>query len=101
MTDRRDAQRHPMQPVDFDGKAQPHSERGVIRFKLNAIVQWLLDNGGKDLNDIARQDFTDADRTQFAQLIGYSVSGWGDLSYVSDEDYETASIATERVWKGK
>ncbi|HEY9661654.1 MAG TPA: hypothetical protein V6C65_24625, partial [Allocoleopsis sp.] len=28
---------------------------------------------------------------QFAQLIGYSLSGFGDLSYVSDETYAAAS----------
>jgi len=34
--------------------------------------------------------FNDEEREQFAQLIGYSVSGFGDLSYVSDETFETA-----------
>ena len=33
------------------------------------------------------------DRAQFAQLIGYSVSGWGDLSYVADEAIVAADTA--------
>ncbi len=65
---------HPMQPLVLDD--------GVVRFKSNAIVRFLLDHGGYDLNRLALLHFTDEDRAQFAQLIGYSVSGWGDLSYV-------------------
>ena len=66
---------HPMQPVVVD----PH---GVIRFKANAIVQYLLDAGPFDMNHLAVMPFSEADREQFAQLIGYSVSGAGDLSYI-------------------
>jgi len=66
----------PTQPVHTD-------EHGVIRFVKNTIVRRLLDEGGIDLNDIARwADVTNAEHQQFAQLIGYSVSGYGDLSYV-------------------
>jgi hypothetical protein len=65
---------HPMQPIVLDCD-------GVARFRGNRIVRFLLDYGGIDLNQIARADFTRADRQQFAQLIGYSVSGYGDLSY--------------------
>ena len=63
-------------------------QHGVRRFKANAIVEYLLNNGPFDMNHLARLDFPDADRVQFAQLIGYSVSGWGDLPYVSDEDWD-------------
>ncbi len=34
--------------------------------------------------------FPREDWVQFAQLIGYSVSAWSTLSYVSDEDYSAA-----------
>jgi hypothetical protein len=71
---------HPIQPLEFDG-------HGVLRFKSNAIVRHLLDHGGIDLNQIAMLDFSQEDREQFAQLIGYSHSGSGDLSYVSDETW--------------
>jgi hypothetical protein len=76
----------PMQPIVF-------AERGVIRFKQNAIVRHLLDyasSRGCSLNELARMDFSDDDRMQLAQLIGYSVSGYGDLSYASRESVERA-----------
>ena len=73
----------PMQPLAYD-------EKGVLRFKANAIVQYILDNGGTDLNKIACLPFSKEDRQQFAQLIGYSLSGYGSLSYVDNESYETA-----------
>jgi len=40
--------------------------------------------------------FPQEDREQFAQLIGYSLSGFGELDYVSDETYEVA----ERMLRG-
>ena len=66
---------HPIQPIICD-------QHGVVRFKSNGIVRYLLDHGGFDMNAIARLPFDLRDREQFAQLIGYSVSGFGDLSYV-------------------
>ena len=77
--------KHPIQPLSID-------DDGVLRFKSNAIVRYLLDNGGLDMNDLAVvQEFTNEDHEQFAQLIGYSLSGFADLSYVSDKAYESAS----------
>jgi len=61
------------------------------RFVPNKIVEYLLDNGGIDMNELAVQGFTQEDREQFAQLIGYSLSGYAGLSYVSDEAYNAAS----------
>lgn len=76
--------KHPIQPLGKD-------ESGTLRFKKNHIVEYLLDHGGIDLNDIARKDFPDEDRQQFAQLIGYSLDGYSDLSrYVDDEAYFVA-----------
>ena len=78
---------HPMQPIEPDTD-------GVDRFRANAIVRAFLDEATKagilDLNKIACMDFSDEDRRQFAQLIGYSVGGYGELSYVSDPDYAAA-----------
>ena len=76
--------RHPVQPLVYD-------EHGVFRFKKNAIVRFLLDNGNFDLDKLGRLNFTDGDWEQFAQLIGYSVSGFSDLSYVSEETLALAS----------
>lgn len=66
-----------------------------MRFKANAIVRHLLDNGGIDLNAIAMLSFSQEDREQFAQLIGYSLSGFGELSYVSDETYNAADKSVD------
>lgn len=69
--------KHPMQPLVTDPS-------GVIRFKGNAIVRHLLDvvreHKLADLNSLACKDFTKDDWTQFMQLIGYSVSGFGELT---------------------
>lgn len=70
---------HPQQPTELD-------EHGTRRFKDNAIVRFLLDNGPFDLNNLALRHFTNEDRRQFAQLIGYSVCGYEDLSYVQDTE---------------
>lgn len=80
----------PMQPLAKDGQ-------GVVRFRQNAIVSYLLDNGGIDLNRIGLLGFSDEDATQFAQLIGYSLSGFHELSYVSDEDAHAASAEAKRL----
>lgn len=65
--DKRDALPHPIQPVAEDA-------HGIVRFKQNAIVVHLLEHGGIDLNTIARLPFSDEDREQFTQLIGYSIA---------------------------
>lgn len=48
------------------------------------------------MNALTQMDFTDDDREQFAQLIGYSLSGYGDLSYVSNESFEVAFAIAEK-----
>lgn len=81
----------PMQQIQRDAQ-------GVIRFRANEIVQLLLDSGPFDLNKLARLDFLDADRRQFAQLIGYSVSGYGGLSYAQGhESVERADKIAEAM----
>ena len=82
---------HPTQPLELDN-------HGTLRFKENKIVSFLLNAGPFDLNQLALMSFTNEDREQLAQLIGYSLSGFGDLSYVSDETYERAG---EEEVKGK
>ena len=78
---------HPIQPLIED-------EQGVVRFKANEIVSYLLvcgrDGKKTDMNEIARLNFSRSDREQFAQLIGYSHSGASELSYMSEEVLETA-----------
>lgn len=79
---------HPIQPVGL-------APDGFLRFKKNEIVCLLLDIGPHDMNSLAMKGFSREDREQFAQLIGYSLSGFGELGYVSDETYETAERMTE------
>lgn len=67
-------------------KRHPNQEIVDGRFVKNAIVEFLLDLGPFDLNDLARRDFTPEDRRQFAQLIGYSIDGYSSLSYVDDAE---------------
>lgn len=76
----------PMQPVIM--------VEGVARFRANAMVDKVLEHSqrhGFGLNELACQEFTAQERMQFAQLIGYSVSGYGELSYVSDASYYAAA----------
>jgi hypothetical protein len=74
---------------------------GVIRFHKNAIVAFLLDAGPFDLNQLAMMPFSNEDREQFAMLIGYSVSGFGDLPYVSDDTHAEAQAAADALPKKK
>lgn len=75
--------KHPIQPIELN-------EHGTARFKENTIVSFLLDAGQFDMNSLALMKFSDEDRTQFAQLIGYSLGGFGDLPYVDDDTYNAA-----------
>jgi hypothetical protein len=61
---------------------------GVLRFVGNPIVRDLLDGRVHDMNSIALGDYTIAQHQEFARLIGYSLSGYQDLSYVNEDDSE-------------
>ena len=89
---------HPLQPLYIDSE-------GVVRFRGNKIVSLLLDTSKFDLNDlsvmlqngvVSKEDFT-----QLMQLIGYSVSGYGDLSTSPKELVEEADRQAEELLKGK
>ena len=84
---------HPIQPLQRD-------EDGVLRFRANAIVRYVLNWGrahGHGLNEIATMEFSKEDWRQFAQLIGYSLDGYGDLSYVDEAAYEEARKMAEKT----
>lgn len=82
--------KQPMQPIGY-------AESGVIRFKANAIVDHLITTFALDLNELAALDFSNADRSQLAQLSGYSVSGWGDLSYATSKTVAKADAITAEL----
>ncbi len=100
MSDERDDLPHPMQPVGFDGRATEHSPRGVIRFKANEIVRFLLDKAPCNLQHLWNMrhegKFSEEDSAQLLQLIGTSVSGFGD-SEAPDELVEQADEAAEKL----
>ncbi len=75
--------------IIYDEHSMPIQPVYKGRFIPNRIVSHLLDSGTIDLNDLAMMDFSDKEREQFAQLIGYSVNGFGSLNYIQDETYET------------
>lgn len=88
--------RNPMQPVVIGPGGSP-------RFKANEIVRALLDFAnecGFGLNEIAKMRFTRNDRRQFAELIGYTIRGYHELDYVSDDDADSATRAARRVQRG-
>jgi hypothetical protein len=85
--------KHPIQKLAED-------DQGTIRFVENPIVRYLLDAGPFDMNHLAvifNNEAHREDAEQFAQLIGYSLSGFGELSYVSDEAYDSAAEAAEDI----
>lgn len=78
----------PNQPLHLD-------QNGVERFVANPIVEYLLKSGGIDMNRIAiwciENDINFEFKAQFAQLIGYSLDGWGTLSYVTDDKWDSVA----------
>ena len=86
--------KHPVQPLEQDSE-------GKLRFKQNKIVRFLKDTSQYDLNKLAVMPFDQEDWEQFAQLIGYSLDGFSELSYVSDETFKRASIQNLPPAKGK
>lgn len=84
----------PMQPIVFD-------KHGTARFQENRIINWLFNTGQLSLNMIAidapEQHFSRNDRMQLAQLLGYSVGGFADLNYSTDEAIAEADAIVARM----
>lgn len=72
---------------------------GVVRFKGNKIVERLFKEGIIDLNKIACWDMPAEDVDQFWQLLGYSVSGYGELSIIRPETVERADGEADEILK--
>ncbi len=88
---------HPMQPLVW----KRENDGDIIRFKENAIVRYLLDQGIFSLNHLAICGFSEEDHEHFAQLTGYSVSGFSGLSYASDKVVEKADKQAEQMRKDR
>jgi len=86
--------KNPIQPI-------VKGAQGVLHFKENKLVSALLDHGrttGLGLNELARKFGAPehvGDHQQLAQLIGYSLSGYAELSYVDDVAYGTAATMAD------
>ena len=79
-----DRQQFPMQPVILDAGGTP-------RFQMNSIVRYLLDAGPFNMMNLADlPGISSEEWEQFAQLIGYSVPAFSDLSYASVEVVDEA-----------
>jgi len=82
---------HPMQPFVRD-------DRGVVRFKENKAVKAMLEvcrQHGFSLNEIATGGFSKDDMSQLSQLIGYSLSGFHELSHVTDATARRATAEAQ------
>lgn len=78
--------KHPAQAIYVDAA-------GTARFRVNSIVRWLLDSGPHDMNRVALERFDVEDRQQFAQLIGYSINGYNELSYAESDPRNAEYVA--------
>lgn len=82
---------HPFQPLYLTSS----EENAVLRFKKNNIIDYLFTSGKLDLNAIMGMGFPVEDYEQLAQLLGYSHSGFGSLSYVRNETWYGAREASK------
>jgi hypothetical protein len=71
--------------------------KGVVRFRGNAVVEWLFKNGRIDLNTIPCHSLPSKDVAEFWQMLGYSVSGYGDLDFIDRMTVEQADKEAELV----
>lgn len=88
------SKRHPMQPVVIAGD-------GCARFKENKIVRDLLDMASKhgmDLNQICIKGYDPDDYAQLMELIGYSVSGYGDLHLARRDHVRRADRDADKLF---
>jgi hypothetical protein len=84
-----------MQPIRLD-------KHGTTRFVANACVEWVVDKldsiGYQTMNELAMDcKAAPEERQQFAQLIGYSVSGYCDLNYVDRQARLEANAAADTL----
>ncbi len=88
--------KHPMQPLEFD-------KEGIIRFKQNAIVKFLIDQYSTQvLNYIyVSGDFPWEDYKQFVQLSGHRVSSCKDMKYATDEEIKRLDQMVNEMTKSR
>lgn len=72
-------------------------DEGVARFRHNPLICYLADRRLNDLSITFPPNEYKKHWSQLAQLLGYSIGGFGDLSYVSDEEYLEADAEVEKL----
>jgi len=84
--------KHPLQLI-------VRADDGTVRFQGNALVQHLVDSypGGAEALRCACPAADNGDWEQLEQLLGYSVSGFGDLPYVSREAVQAADAVAPTI----
>jgi hypothetical protein len=75
----------PMQPVEFD-------DSGVLRFRGNKVVEYLFETRAINLNTIPTRALPAEDVEQFWQMLGYSLSGYQDLSFIREETKRSLDV---------
>ncbi len=69
--------------AELEREATTGNIRGVLRFKTNGIIRWLVDSGHVSLNnlsvDVDGGRFTIDDHMEFYQGLGYSLGGFLEI----------------------
>lgn len=85
------AAKQPHQPLTVDAT-------GTVCFQENQLVQFCIESGLVNMNMLmALPNISNADRMQFAQLIGYTFGGFAELPYVDDETLALLGIQATAV----
>lgn len=66
------AVKQPRQPIVVDAE-------GIQRFQGNAVVKYIMEHGGFDPYHLAALDFPEADKCQFAQLQGITLTEYQEF----------------------
>ena len=74
---------------------------GVIRFKQNAVIGWLFKQGHLNLNRIPVDELPLEDVEEFWQMLGYSVSGYSELSFIRPETVAEVDEAAEVILRNR
>jgi hypothetical protein len=86
--------KHPRQPIGI-------APDGIVRFKPNALLRLLVDGGHINLNVVIlraqESRIPDEDLAQFWQLLGTSISAFGEHDFVSSEEAEACDDEAARV----
>lgn len=91
----------PMQPFEM---VEPSDGPKKVRFRGNGIVRRLLEHTSArrrprlGLNELAAMEFRQLDWEEFFQLLGYSLAGYHELSFVSDETALAATKAAQKAF---